>query len=469
MKKVSITVKSDFLADGTPLVADLLDADMNMKWRGLAVVNTPVVLPETLSEGRYAIVITSPSGLRFSAGLDADATDANLDVMLHAPSAGGPASASHSPESPASDPPKSPLLRTSRPMRLQAYGRLGTTWIRFWSNDASRKWRVQSLDARALQGLDGNVFGQFRAGQLPLGQHCMQIGGGLSQPRITVVPPGQVLFVLRRADYEDSDEATGPAADVDMDLAAPEAHSLLGYLSRGDFGRAQFVGREVVTRLEEEAVSDPATVLLAAYYLLSSHDLAALENVFNQHLARWHWSPDAAVIDAWRSLRQTQPDLKKGRDQLLVAAKCGVPAFTRGLRLLLDGLRIAQDNAPTDSDVIDALRSLQQFAQAADWSRPFTTYFAVEPDKPIDPREGIAWLKDAQQAARDPNSVFPWANAFVGEGQDGKDSGDQMPTAFSVPFSRAFGYPPGYANLAASMTIYDQLRRKVSRLHEAAS
>jgi hypothetical protein len=462
MKRSAIRLQSDWIPDGTPLVADILDADLNLKWRGTVIVNDRVVLPELLDQGRYAVVIALPSGQTVPVSVTVRGT-AERELVVRLPVKPAPSALA-----PSYFPGTFPPVASSAPA-LVSYGSLGTTWARLWSRDAAGAWRVQPWTA-SLQAAGQDVVGELAADQLPLGQHCIQIGGGSSQPRVTAIPPGKTSFVLRPTRRSDVDDPRELAIDIEVCPANPEAQVLLGYLSTGDLERARLAGRAVAARLGDDPARDPIMAVPGAYFLLVCRDLVRLGQVIDRHLAQWEgWLPDVAVLDAWRLLRQAPPNIKSARDRLLEAAMRGVPLFTRGLRLLLDGLyMMAADETWRDDAVAHALESVRQFAQVTDWSPPFTTYFAVRPDAPIHPRDGIGWLAQAQEAARDPYSEFPWAGALA-TGHAGQALRKEMESQLSAPFSRAFGYPPAYADLDAGKKNYEEFQKSVSNLGEAGS
>jgi hypothetical protein len=341
--------------------------------------------------------------------------------------------------------------------------------VRLWSRDAKEQWQVQKWAAAPPRETAHDLVRELETDPLPPGQHCVQVGSGSSQPRVTAIPPGRMCLVLRPARRGDYDDPAEPTVDVDIHLETPAAQVLLGYLSHGDLERAQFVGREIVARLGDDTARDPAVAVTGAYYLLVSRELVELEGLIERHLAECDgWLPDVAVIDAWRLLRQESPSVEKARDRLIAAAETGVPVFTRGLRLLLDGLRlVALDETWANEAVAHALERVRRFAEVADWSPPFSTYFAVQPHKPINLRVGMDWLAEAQQAARDPCNIFPWGSA-VGDRRGGRASRNERQSHLSAPFSRAFGYPPS-ADADAANKAFEEFRKTVENLREDAA
>lgn len=454
MSKLTITLSSKKIPTGTPLVIDLLDASLNQMWRGSVLVNEPYPLSLVLRAGDYVVVVGLPSGqdvpiLFYLADEDISAIEVSLPPALER--VGRAASSA-----------------TSR--WAYSASHLDNVWIRLWSRDAARPWRVQRWTVSVKDAGDGSLRGEFEADKLPVGQHYLQIGSGSSQPRMTAIPAGRASFVLRPVARYNNDEAAGLPVDIEIDAGTTEAQVLLGYLTNGDLERAQVIGKDVlVPRISGDRRLDPTTAVLSAYYCLACRDFERLTQLVD-YLSQWKNSlPDYAVIAAWKSFRQDPPAVEVGRDFLLEAVRCGIPIYTRGLRLLTDGLRMVEDDRDLCNDnVRRAGNRLRQFAQMADWRPPFTTFSAVHPNKPINPRGGIHWLSDARRAASDPLSYFPWAST-EGEEREEPISSAEAGEEISAAFSRAFARPPGLQSTRSAEMAYEAFQKDLTNLFEAAS
>ncbi len=453
MSNSSITLSSTKLPTGTPLVVDILDFDLDRKWRGMVVVNKPALLPVALEEEKYVLIAGMPSGqnipIMFSRTDGASAITVPLPEALEAFEKAGPPARAH---------------QISVPFRLD------DTWVRLWSRDTTRRWRVQRWTVSLDRSEDGSVHGGFAPGGLRAGQHYLQLGNGSSQPRMIAIPAGPTSFVLRPSAGPSGDETDGIAIDVDIASSLPEARVVIGYLSNGDLERAQIVGKNaLVHRLATDAATDPATAVLGAYCFLACRDFERLAQLLDNHLVHWRsWLPDYAVIAAWKCFRQNSGEVERGRDLLLEAAECGIPIYTRGLRLLADGLRMILDDTSLRTMAAErADKRLRRFARVADWRPAFTTFAAAHPSKPINPRGSIRWLAEARRAASDPLTCFPWTeseDADAGGGARGRDA----PTSISDAFSRAFACPTGNQTRHACADAYKAFQQDIANLHEAA-
>jgi hypothetical protein len=109
------------------------------------------------------------------------------------------------------------------------------------------------------------------------------------------------------------------------------------------------------------------------------------------------WLVDAKVLSAWSLLSQRRTHANDpARAALLDAANRGLPAYSAGLRLLYNGLRLFMRDG--DEEVAQAVRIVRAVASAADWSHPLTTFTGEHPKapspKPIETRlpEGPNWM-----------------------------------------------------------------------------
>ncbi len=131
-------------------------------------------------------------------------------------------------------------------------------------------------------------------------------------------------------------------------------------------------------------MSNPDGAAIAGYYLLRLQETERLHD-WPRNFANWFpWLPDAHVILAWHLLdRADVPDIEQVRSHLLDAVVPAVPPrYTEGLRLLYDGLRMLAARDPDDTEISDALRSVERYARAADFSSVLTTFWATSPGQP---------------------------------------------------------------------------------------
>jgi hypothetical protein len=169
----------------------------------------------------------------------------------------------------------------------------------------------------------------------------------------------------------------------------PRTEALLGYLISGQYSSARIVGPEIVRDAEQllfEKMRDPTGAAVAGYYLLKTGHFDSLHD-WTRNLADWFpWLPDGAVIRAWHVWRQERSDYEEARERLLQAAGRGIPLYTQGLRLLLDGLNLLHHKATAqgleDSEIAAALEQVRPYARAADWRAPTTTFYARHPSEP---------------------------------------------------------------------------------------
>jgi hypothetical protein len=88
------------------------------------------------------------------------------------------------------------------------------------------------------------------------------------------------------------------------------------------------------------------------------------------------WLPDGLIAYGWQQLRNGEsgtPAWREARLSLLKSTECGLPYFSIGLRLLIDGLTLLSMGASADSEVKKALASATAADFACAHNEPFTT------------------------------------------------------------------------------------------------
>jgi hypothetical protein len=192
---------------------------------------------------------------------------------------------------------------------------------------------------------------------------------------------------------------------VSMDA---RAETLLHYLGAGAADAARSIAGEVIADAEQmlrDKVVNPMGAAIGGYYLLGVGALERLHDWPN-NFANWiDWLPDSAVIHAWQLLR-TQGDgpgdrQEQARRRLLQATQRGLPVYSVGVRLLIDGLELFADaGGGSDDEVKQALRTIRPYAAAMDWSQELTLFYGQDPWTPLSQpitgvpsaRTGLAWL-----------------------------------------------------------------------------
>lgn len=240
---------------------------------------------------------------------------------------------------------------------------------------------VQVEDPNALVTIEINTNSGWRWN---LGQFWIQVSGAGYPSKFVALPPSDHMRILVTVDNEVGQDED--PLNVIVDGSNPQAEALMGFLRNRDFASARAIGEGVVESAEKllfNKQEDPASAAIGGYYLLSAGRLDRLHDWTN-NLANWFpWLPDGALIHAWHLLRQKQQDVEQARARLIEAANRGVPLYTRGLRLLFDGLNIFSRRADDmDAEVRSALERISPYAGAADWSTPTTAFYGQTPGDP---------------------------------------------------------------------------------------
>jgi repressor LexA len=196
-----------------------------------------------------------------------------------------------------------------------------------------------------------------------------------------------------------------------------EAEALLGYLRTGAVEGADVTAASLLKRKRR----DPIAAAIGGYYLLRTARLDRLSD-WGPNLSRWFpWLADGAVINGWQHIhagreRRGDPDqhFDAARRELILATRRGVPVYTEGLQLLVDGLRLLRKDAEAEDAELDAaLTFIEPFAMAADWSAATVTYGGADPAMPHpgrsygipEDRDRLALLEPGQP---NPGHVLTW-------------------------------------------------------------
>jgi hypothetical protein len=211
----------------------------------------------------------------------------------------------------------------------------------------------------------------------------------LYRPKFTAVPsgPGSKALLL-------FDEVPGQDPDplhVVARLGNPQAEAVLGYLTNGAFSAAREVAPPLVADAESlqwREREDPASAVVAGYFLLLAGNPEALAAAhWMRNLTEWApWLPDGPIIFACHLLSDTQErDENAARSLFLDAVARGIPLFSRGLRMLFDGLNALRLRSQDieDVEVNQALERIRPYATAADWRSATTSFYGENPEEPV--------------------------------------------------------------------------------------
>jgi len=164
---------------------------------------------------------------------------------------------------------------------------------------------------------------------------------------------------------------------------------LLAYFASGE----QAAARELLLparRLLFEKLLNPfaaaggAYVLLADWIAASAHGGGDGEGSADwmrwvSNLGAWFpWLPDGAILEGWLALRirDQEPRLEAARAALLLAERRGIPVYTAGVRLLVDGLILLSGEmrrrGSADPEIDAALVRARRLAWQVDPRQPFT-------------------------------------------------------------------------------------------------
>lgn len=129
---------------------------------------------------------------------------------------------------------------------------------------------------------------------------------------------------------------------VKLRTQAEHADAILSYMYRGDMYAAQALAEwadEAETMVLRDD-SDPYSGLVGAYLLLRLRQFDRMKAWVRQIADRFDFLPDGCIIWAWQQLHMSRGATTEASDYLFKACDRGLPVYSEGLRLLLDGLRL---------------------------------------------------------------------------------------------------------------------------------
>jgi hypothetical protein len=214
------------------------------------------------------------------------------------------------------------------------------------------------------------------ARQTPL---VLTIGfGGQLDTRLDLRLPGSAERIWTRADRLRFDEfRDGPDVNFSVRIATSEssADTIASYLQRGDLYSAQAM-LQWIDEAEEllfKKWTDPYAAAIGAYLLLRLKQFNRMHDWARNLANNFDFLPDGCIIWAWQLIHQHPHNENEIRKYLSMAVDRGLPVYSEGLRLLIDGLRLM------GSDSAAARNNLIKSTQFVVWSSPFTALLTVEP------------------------------------------------------------------------------------------
>ncbi len=235
-----------------------------------------------------------------------------------------------------------------------------------FSDASSQVYALESDDVLSLHGQSGAAT-NWRWNSGP-GRHYLLVRGEKTPPQYCVLP-------LPWMQVDGSGEAVVEAlvqtspADLAASGGTDQGHrigitvrdrlvgSVLGYLGAGQLSAAatilgqaeEAIERQAQSLLFSKGVNQPAAAA-GAYALLAAQGSGQRESWYQwvKNLNNWFpWLPDGAIQYAWVLMRQERSEegLKQARASLLEGYRRGLPYFSKGVNLLLEGLTLFANDA----------------------------------------------------------------------------------------------------------------------------
>jgi len=395
--KLSVRIAGDRMAfEGSPtgVMVEVRGPRRTLLDRRMVTINAPRATRMRLGEpGPYAVRATLGSGAVLDEYFDFDGEDSpRVDFGLWDQS------------------PHESLQRVAtvrpilgRPARALTASPYLSAWVRLWER-VGGKWTPVSapLDAGKCEWHDDAVRYRLELGRR---QYVLQVGAPGIPAIMTALPAtGATDVVVQPVSLPDG----RPRFKLSVVPVSDDAATLLGYVGRGDVRAVESMAAtsertaELLrgdSPLEDEElapndavvaemllyrkVADPNSAALGGYHLLRIGELERLHS-WPANLANWmSWMSDGPIIRGWQLLHGARPRSgETARRRFLEAVERGLPIYSEGLRLLIDGLKVLSHADPDDGELAGAVDSMGMYAAAADWSQPVLTFHAGDPMTP---------------------------------------------------------------------------------------
>jgi hypothetical protein len=244
-------------------------------------------------------------------------------------------------------------------------------------------------------------------------------------PRKTVsLPPGNRLKVLIRP-VLNREERKVSTLDIMVSSNNWKAEALLSLLKTGAIHDAETLmsHRQASELIAEELLLekrfDHAAAAIGGYYLLRANCFKRLHN-WPKNLADWFPEmPDGAVIYATQLINNQKPrkaKIEESREYFVKAIGRGLPVYTEGFRLLLDGVtQLYYHSKKQDIALGSFLRDLKYYQKRIDWNQNITTLNELFPDieeRPGKPDELLAPQEEEfefEEAEKEEESAYRYS------------------------------------------------------------
>lgn len=187
----------------------------------------------------------------------------------------------------------------------------------------------------------------------------------------------QFLVKVRRR------SVTGPEStkwSVSLELRDATYGSLIENLNRRDLCSTEAIARSSRAQAQQALFekSDNPFAAAAGAYLIA---LGSLESDDRREwminlVDRFPWLPDGAIAMGWRLMReggQGREQWRQAKSLFIEAARRGLPYYTVGLHILVDGLNLLALATPSDTDVRETLALVNAVDLSCVRSEAFTT------------------------------------------------------------------------------------------------
>lgn len=165
-----------------------------------------------------------------------------------------------------------------------------------------------------------------------------------------------------------------------LDLKDSSYGSVIEYLNRRDTKSSSAVMRTIraqASKMLYDKLGNPFAAAAGAYlFALGGDPGQEHEQWMDSLCGRFPWLPDGPIALGWKCLRtgrRGSSDWRQARQHFAMATQRGLPYYSIGLHILVDGLTLLSMAEPEDIEIKDMLTAATAVNMACVRSEPFTT------------------------------------------------------------------------------------------------
>lgn len=270
----------------------------------------------------------------------------------------------------------------------QAYGpdgmsvsisrRIGKVWATLWVFHEQR-WEATEVrfeNRRGNRGIRQLVI------DVPRRPHLLQLGGEELAWRLVSLPPGERVNIALTPSPQ---KAGGDALDITVGREYSENELVMSYLSRGALPEASRLAEfmNIADRMLNAKFDDPISAVAGGYALLRTGQLERREHWLRNLEHNFSHIADVKILKAALAREKEGVPENDIRQMLLDAMEIGLPIFSLGMTLLLDGMAAMHRGERENRQFHRAYLAVQAYVRAKCSNGTYLAFYGMSPAEPL--------------------------------------------------------------------------------------